>query len=183
MNELSGHLLLAMPGIGDSRFENTVIAMCEHSEDGALGIDIGHVHTGIRLHDIYDQVEIDPGAAPDCDVYIGGPVETGRGFFLHTPDWQGDGTIAVGDWGALSTSQAILHAIAEGQGPRRWLIALGYAGWGPHQLDGEMQRNGWYPAKANETLVFDTPAAERWTACWRAEGIDPSLLSASGGTA
>lgn len=183
MDELTGRILLAMPGIGDPRFENSVIAMCVHNEDGALGIGIGAIHAQIQLHDIYDQVGIAPGEAPNCAVHDGGPVEQSRGFFLHTPDWQSEDTILIGEWAGLSTSQAILHAIAEGSGPRRWLAALGYAGWGSHQLDGEMQRNGWYPASADDAIVFDLPAHERWAACWKAEGVTPALLSGDGGTA
>ncbi|MDR2857557.1 MAG: YqgE/AlgH family protein [Novosphingobium sp.] len=174
---LSGRLLLAMPGMFDPRFERSVIAMCIHDENGAFGIGIGHVREGVRLHALLGEVGIDPGAAPDCAVHHGGPVEPGRGFVLHSPDWGGQGTIEVAGLCALSASLDVLRAIAEGHGPRHWLVALGYAGWGAGQLDGEMRRHGWYAAGAHDGILFDTPCDKRWTRTWKAEGIDPALLA------
>jgi len=180
---LSGRLLLAMPGMFDPRFERSVNVMCVHDANGALGIGIGHIRDGVTFHEVLDELEIDPGVAPDCPIHHGGPVETGRGFVLHTPDWSGPDTIAVEQIGALSASLEVLRAIAEGRGPAKWLIALGYAGWGAGQLDGEMRHHGWYAAQGRAEIVFDTPAEKRWAATWKAEGIDPALLATTTGRA
>lgn len=180
---LSGRLLLAMPGMFDPNFDRAVIAMCVHDENGALGIGVGHVRSDMGFHDLLEDLGIAPGEAPDCPVHHGGPVETARGFVLHSDDWGGEGTMAVTPFGGLSASLDILRAIAEGRGPSRWLIALGYAGWGPGQLDAEMRQHGWYAATGRPELLYDTPASERWTATWKAEGIDPALLVGATGNA
>lgn len=186
-NSLSGRLLLAMPGMPDPRFDRSVIAICVHDSEGALGISLDTELDGLTLHALLEDLEIEPGSAPDCPVLHGGPVEPGRGFVLHSPEWRGDGTLLVGPvetphWG-LTGSRDVLRAIAEGQGPAQWLVALGYAGWGAAQLDGEMRHHGWYAAQGHGRLVFDTVPEGRWAAAWRAEGIDPALLAPTTGTA
>ena len=180
---LCGRLLLAMPGMGDPRFERSVTLLCKHDEEGAFGVGIGQVRPGVRFREVLSEVGVDPGGAPDCDVLYGGPVEPGRGFVLHSTDWGGQETLAVSPFCALSASLDILRAIAEGRGPARWLFALGYAGWGAGQLEGEMRGHGWFAAEGREAIVFDTPAESRWTAAWRAEGIDPALLANVTGSA
>lgn len=180
---LAGQLLLALPGIGDPRFERSAIALCVHDANGALGIGLGHLRDGIRFRALLEDVGIEPGDAPDCAVHHGGPVEPERGFVLHSPDWTSEGTLAVNAVFSLSASLDILRAIAIGEGPRHWAIALGYAGWGAGQLDAEMRRHGWYATPAREEIVFATPAAKRWTAAWRADGIDPALLASQTGRA
>lgn len=180
---LSGRLLLAMPGMFDADFDHAVIAMCQHDERGAFGVGVGHTRHTLRFHGLLEDVGIDPGVAPDCPVHRGGPVEPGRGFVLHSPDWVSEESIQVDGLCALSASLEILHAIAEGRGPERWLIALGYAGWGAGQLDGEMRHHGWYAAEGRPEILFEHPAQTRWNAAWRAEGIDPALLSSETGHA
>lgn len=180
---LSGRLLLAMPGMGDPRFDHAAIAMCVHDEHGALGIGVGHVREGVTLHPMLRELGIEPGLAPDCEIMHGGPVEPGRGFVLHSADWGGSGTIAVEPWGAMSATLDVLRAIAEGRGPGRWLIALGYAGWGPGQLEGEMRSHGWFAARASGSILFETEPGERWTAAWRAHGVDPAQLVGQTGRA
>ncbi|MCB2061400.1 MAG: YqgE/AlgH family protein [Novosphingobium sp.] len=180
---LSGRLLLAMPGMFDPRFERSVNVMCVHDEHGALGIGIGHVLANVRFRELLEEVGIDPADAPDCEVHHGGPVEPGRGFVLHSTDWGGADTIEVQPICALSASVDILRAIAEGHGPSQWLIALGYAGWGPGQLEGEMRQHGWYAAEGHREILFGTRASNRWNATWKAEGIDPALLSNETGSA
>jgi putative transcriptional regulator len=180
---LAGRLLLAMPGMGDPRFERSVNVLCVHDEHGALGVGIGHIREGVRFRALLEEVGIDPGDAPDHEVHHGGPVEPGRGFVLHSTDWGGVGTLEVAPLCALSASLDVLRAIAEGHGPSRWLMALGYAGWGPGQLDGEMRHHGWYAAEGREEILFDTPVEKRWTASWKAEGIDPALLANVTGSA
>lgn len=180
---LSGRLLLALPGIGDPRFEHAAIAMCVHDDNGAFGIGIGHLRGGISFRELLEDVGIEPGEAPDCPVHHGGPVEPNRGFVLHSDDWGGEGTIVVSPLGALSGSLDVLRAIAEGRGPSRWLFALGYSGWGPGQLDEEMRRHGWFAAQGRPDTIFTTPAEQRWNAIWQAEGIDPAHLTSQTGRA
>jgi putative transcriptional regulator len=180
---LSGKLLLAMPGIGDPRFEHAVIALCVHDENGAVGIGIGHQRAGIGVRGLLEQLGVDPGETPDAPVLHGGPVEPGRGFVIHSDDWGGQDTIAVTGLGALTGTIDVLKAIAEGRGPSRYLIALGYAGWGEGQLDEEMTRPGWFAADGRQEILFDTPTAERWEASFKAEGIDPRMLDSAAGAA
>ncbi len=180
---LTGRLLLAMPGMFDPRFAQAVIAMCVHDANGALGIGVGRLHDSLRFRAVLEEAEIDPGTAPDAPVHIGGPVEPQRGFVLHSRDWSGNGTITVGELWALSFSTDVLRAIAEGHGPRQWLFALGYAGWGGGQLEGEMRQHGWHAASGRTAILFETPAAERWKAAWRAEGVDLALLASETGRA
>jgi putative transcriptional regulator len=180
---LTGRLLLAMPGMADPRFERAVIAMVAHDGDGAVGIGVGHKRAGIRFRGLIEQLGVEPGEAPDVEVHHGGPVEPGRGFVLHSEDWGGQDTIHVPGLGAMTGTIDVLKAIAEGKGPGRWLIALGYAGWGGGQLDEEMTRHGWFAAAGKPELLFDTPAEERWEAAFRADGIDPRLLAAETGAA
>ena len=180
---LSGKLLLAMPGIGDPRFERAVIAMCVHDENGAVGIGIGHQRAGIGVRGLLQQLGIDPSAAPDGPVLHGGPVEPGRGFVRHSDEWGGQDTILVVGIGALSGTSDILKAIAEGKGPSRYLIALGYAGWGEGQLDEEMTRPGWFTTGGSQEILFETPTEHRWEAGFKAEGIDPRRLASGAGAA
>ena len=184
---LSGKLLLAMPGMADPRFERAVIALCVHDENGAVGIGTGHKRAGMRFRALLQQLEIEPGEAPDCAVHHGGPVEPGRGFVLHSTDWGGQDTLQVNGPGGSAFGMTgtidVLKAIAEGKGPSRYLIALGYAGWGEGQLDEEMTRHGWFAADVSERILFETPADERWAAAFKAEGVDPRLLSSETGAA
>ncbi len=180
---LTGQLLLAMPGMGDPRFEHAVIAMCAHDEEGALGIGIGHTRAGLRLRQLLQQLGVDPADAPDVLILHGGPVEPGRGFVLHSDDWGGQDTIAVPGIGGLTGTLDILKAIAGGGGPSRWLVALGYAGWGAGQLDEEMTRHGWFAAPSSPEILFDSPAEARWNAGFKAAGIDPRLLVSETGAA
>lgn len=180
---LSGQLLLAMPGIGDPRFEKAVIAMCVHDENGALGIGLGRIVPHITFHDLLRQLDIEPGAAPDVAIYLGGPVEPQRGFLLHSPDWGGQESIHVGKRWVLSATLDVLRAIAEGRGPSRWIAALGYAGWGAGQLEEELCGNGWFSTAGNDDLLYERDVEDRWSAAFRSAGIDPRLLAADFGTA
>ena len=180
---LSGKLLLAMPGMSDPRFDKAVIALAVHDEEGAIGIGVGQERKGIRFRGLLRQLGIEPGEAPDVPVLHGGPVEPGRGFVLHSEDWGGQDTVQIVGLGALTGTIDVLKAIAEGKGPSRWLVALGYAGWEGGQLEEEMTRHGWFPAGHGEEILFDTETANRWDSAYRHEGIDPSLLVAETGAA
>jgi putative transcriptional regulator len=180
---LTGQFLLAMPGIGDPSFERAIIAVCAHDDEGALGIGIGETIEGLGLHELLRQFDIDPGGAPDAPVHFGGPVEPRRGFVLHSVDWSGQDTIDVGGRWALSGTIDVLRAIAEGKGPDRWLVALGYAGWGEGQLDEEMTRHGWFSTAGITGLLYDIDAEDRWEVGFAGAGIDPRMLANSAGTA
>lgn len=180
---LSGQFLLAMPGIGDPRFERAVIAMCAHDGDGAVGIGLGAVIEGLGFHDLLDQLGIEHGRAPDAPVHFGGPMEVRRGFVIHSPDWGGQDTREVAGRWSLSGAVDVLRAIADGTGPERWVISLGYAGWGARQLEGELVGPGWLNVEASTDLIYATPAADRWAAGLRAAGVDPRMLVGGAGTA
>ncbi len=180
---LTGQFLLAMPGMSDPRFDHAVIAMCAHDSQGAMGIGIGEQIDDLGLHEILDQFGIDAGVAPNAPVYLGGPVEPGRGFVLHSSDWGGQDTIDVAGRWSLSGTIDILRAIAEGRGQSRWVVALGYAGWGAGQLDGEMTRHGWFNTPGTPELIYDVATGDRWSRGFASAGIDPRLLASSAGTA
>ncbi|MBO9623449.1 MAG: YqgE/AlgH family protein [Sphingomonas sp.] len=180
---LTGQFLLAMPGIGDPRFERAVIAMCAHDDAGALGIGLGETIEGLSFHDLLRQFEIETEDAPDAPVHFGGPVEPRRGFVLHSTDWSGQDTISVGGRWSLSGTIDVLRAISEGKGPSRWLVALGYAGWGEGQLDEELRHHGWFSTEGDTRLLYDVAAQERWAKGFTTAGIDPRLLANSTGTA
>lgn len=184
---LCGQLLLSMPGIGDARFERSVIAMCVHDDDGALGIMVNRPQPRLTVRALMAQLDLDPGVTPDVAVLEGGPVEPKRGFVLHSPDYAGQATITVAGmggvrWGLTSTID-VLRAIAAGTGPRQWRAALGYTGWAAGQLDGELRRHGWHSVDGSDALVFDTPAPRVWPRAFAALGIDVGHLSATVGTA
>jgi putative transcriptional regulator len=180
---LTGQFLLAMPGIGDPRFERAIIAMCAHDAEGALGIGIGDTLPGIGLHAVLGQLDIDPGVAPDAPVHIGGPVEPQRGFVVHSQDWGGQDTVSVASRWALSGTTDVLRAIAAGTGPSRWIVALGYAGWGAGQLDAEMSRHGWFSTPGDLAILYDTQAERRWEQAFGGAGIDSRLLVSGTGNA
>lgn len=180
---LTGQVLLAMPGIGDPRFNRAAIAICSHDDEGAMGVGIGEIIPGLTLHGLLSQLEIEAGAAPDVPVHLGGPVETRRGFVLHETGWGGADTVNVAGRWAVSGTIDVLRAIADGTGPSRFLVALGYAGWGEGQLDQEMRQHGWLNVAADGALLFDVPTADRWHRGFASAGIDPRLLASVGGTA
>jgi putative transcriptional regulator len=180
---LAGELLLALPGIGDPRFEQAVIAMCLHEPDGAMGVGIGRIVPGLGLHALLKQLDIEPGVAPDAPIHLGGPVEKQRGFVLHSPDWRGEDTLLVSEAMSLTTTLDVLRAIAAGEGPDRWLVALGYAGWGEAQLDEELRRHGWLTVGASDDLLFEVPTKDRWPRAFAAAGIDVRLLAPTSGHA
>ena len=180
---LTGQFLLATPGMTDPRLARSVIAICAHDENGAVGVGIGVAYDGVRLHDLLEQFGIEPGESDNAAVHIGGPVEPRRGFVLHGPDWSGQDTINVAGRWCLSGTVDVLRAIAGGTGPSRWLVALGYAGWGAGQLDGELTRPGWLNVRGDEALLWDTPVETRWDRGFAGAGIDPRFLVGSTGRA
>lgn len=181
---LAGQLLVAMPGMQDPRFAKTVIYMCAHNGEGAMGLVLNRVFDGLGFRDLLEQLDIEAtGHIEAANIYFGGPVETGRGFVLHSPDYVRDGTLVVTDGIALTATVDILRSIAVGKGPRRHLLALGYAGWGPGQLDSEIRANGWLNVPADNDLVFDRDLENKWDRAMAKIGIDPRMLSDEAGHA
>lgn len=184
-SDLSGKLLIAMPGMGDPRFEKSVIFLCAHSSDGAMGLIVNKPSPDLAFSDLLDQLGIPRGPSPvKLPVHLGGPVEHGRGFVLHSSDYGSEGaTLTVDSEFGMTATVDILEDIARGRGPARALMALGYSGWGPGQLEDEIQRNGWLTCDASPELVFDQADGEKWRGALEALGIDARLLSSTGGRA
>ncbi len=181
---LSGQLLVAMPGLQDPRFAKTVIYLCAHNSDGAMGLVVNREIDAISFPDLLEQLDIEPsGNVEPIRVHFGGPVESGRGFVLHSPDYVQDTTMVVDAEVALTATIDILKAIAGGSGPRRRLLALGYAGWGPGQLDTEIKANGWLHVAADADLVFGADLEGKWQRAMGKLGIDPRMLSDEAGHA
>jgi len=181
---LAGQLLIAMPGMRDPRFEKTVIYMCAHNEDGAMGLVINRALDTLTFPDMLEQLGIDvTGSGPLINIHSGGPVESGRGFVLHSSDYMQDATLIVDNDLALTATLDILKSIADGGGPLQSLLALGYAGWGPGQLDGEIKSNGWLSVAADRDLVFGGDLNGKWDRAMDKIGIDPRMLSEDAGHA
>lgn len=182
---LEGKLLIALPGMGDERFAQTVIYMCAHSAKGAMGIVINKPIPGLSFLDLMKQLEIQTASnMPNFPVLYGGPVETGRGFVLHSEDYESaDSTLPVSEDISLTATLDVLRAVAEGRGPKRALFALGYAGWGPGQVETEFRANGWLHCEADANLIFAADPMVKWRGALARLGIDPIGLSASVGSA
>ncbi len=192
MGYLDGQLLVAMPGMADERFARTVIYMCAHSAEGAMGIVVNRRAADLNMGDLLVQLgiiqETDAIRLPQqvgrIQVLLGGPVETSRGFVLHTPDFFIDqSTLPIDDSVCLTATVDILRAIAKGEGPNRAVLALGYAGWSPGQLETEMQANGWINCPADPELIFHADLDQKYELALRKIGIDPAMLSSDAGHA
>jgi putative transcriptional regulator len=174
----TGQLLIAMPGMRDEQFYKTVIYICAHTDDGAMGLVLNQVIKGLSFPSLLEQLGIEEGAnGRAVPIHFGGPVEAGRGFVLHTDDYQQDATLEVDGGVSLTATVDVLKAVARGRGPKQSLLALGYAGWGPGQLDDEIKANGWLQAPADMELIFDGDQATKWDRSIEKIGIDPRMLS------
>ncbi len=189
---LDGQLLIAMPSTGDPRFSRAVIYVCAHSSEGAMGIIINQRAPNISFAELLEQLKIVPtedrislpSAMNAMDVHLGGPVETGRGFVLHSADYfKADSTLPINDSVCLTATIDILRDIAKGSGPTQALLALGYAGWAPGQLEDEIQSNGWLNCPANPELVFDPAVDRKYNRALDSLGVDPSHLVSDSGHA
>jgi putative transcriptional regulator len=189
---LDGQLLVAMPGMMDERFARAVIFICAHSSEGAMGIILNRPAANVTMPDLLVQLEIVPEAerirlpqkVGNMQVLMGGPVETSRGFVLHSPDFHlSQSTLPIDDGICLTATVDILRAIAAGRGPENAVLALGYAGWGAGQLEMELQANGWLNTPADAELVFNTAADVRYEMALRRIGIEPAMLSLEAGHA
>ena len=189
---LDGQMLIAMPSMGDERFTRSVIYVCAHSTEGAMGIIVNQPAANIKFPDLLVQLEVIPAAerielpveAEDVKVLKGGPVETGRGFVLHTADFFiENSTLPIDEGICLTATLDILKAIARGNGPHNAILALGYAGWAPGQLENEIQANGWLHCAADPELIFGTDTEGKYDKALRKIGIDLSQLSSESGHA
>jgi putative transcriptional regulator len=180
---LTGQLLVAMPSMKDPRFTRTVIYMCVHNADGAMGLVLNRLVGSLTFPDLLAQLGIEHLLGRDIRVHFGGPVDTGRGFVLHSADYSDEGTMRIGSNVALTASLDILRDIAGGGGPRQSLLALGYAGWGPGQLESEINANGWLSAPADEALLFDAQLDDKWERAIGKIGVRVDRLSGEAGHA
>lgn len=183
--ELTGKLLIAMPGMSDPRFSKSVIFMCAHSSDGSMGLIVNKPTPELKLGDLLDQLKIPKGPENrEIRVHFGGPVELGRGFVLHSADYQSeDATLKVDEVFGMTATHDILEAIASGNGPKSATLMLGYAGWGPGQIESELVHNGWLVADASPELVFGADSDAKWRDALKSLGVDPKSLSAASGRA
>lgn len=191
-SNLEGQLLIAMPGMPDARFARSVVYMCSHSDEGAMGLIVNKPADDLRFGDLLKQIKLfDDDEAievsePEAErpVHTGGPVETSRGFVLHSPDYRtGSATMTITDGICLTATTDILKAMAAGRGPKRSMLALGYSGWGPGQLEGELGANGWLNCPADPELVFADDPAVIYDRALSVLGIDPSHLVSTAGRA
>lgn len=184
MSYLDRKLLIAMPSLADPNFSRGVTLMCQHNAEGALGITINRP-SEFTLMDVLAQLEIrcDDPAIGGLPVFDGGPVHRERGFVLHTPDGMWESSMEVSPDIMVTTSRDVLQAIAEGRGPEKFLVALGYAGWGAGQLEDELKENAWLSTDAVASVIFDLPVDERWSQAVSMLGIDVSSLQPAGGHA
>ncbi len=185
MKTLTGDLLVAMPQMLDPRFARSVVYVCAHSEEeGAMGLVINKLLASLTMAELFTHLKLAPSPrGRSRPVHFGGPVEPGRGIVLHTPDYREEATLLIGDKFAVTATLEVLRAIGRGEGPRRSLLALGYAGWAPGQLDAEMQANGWLSVAADSDLVFDEDFDAKWQRALAKLGVDLSMLSTDAGHA
>ena len=181
---LSRQLLIAMPDMGDPNFARSVTLLCQHNEDGAIGITINRT-SSLTLGELFEQLDIpcDDEALAATPVLEGGPVSPDRGFVLHSPTEGFDSSLKVDDEIMVTTSRDVLAAIAAGKGPERFVVALGYAGWGGGQLEDELRENAWLAVAADSDIVFEQPLARRWELAVARLGIDAGRLHSAGGHA
>ncbi|MEO0692006.1 MAG: YqgE/AlgH family protein [Pseudomonadota bacterium] len=185
MNDLTGQLLIAMPGMTDPRFDKSVIFLCEHSDKGAMGLIVNKPTPELPIVDLLKQLGIEAeDEATDMLIHFGGPVEHGRGFVLHSREYKAnESTLEVTEGIGMTATLDILRDIADGVGPRQAILALGYAGWGPGQLEGEFQDNGWLSCDASAEIVFHPDDDAKWMAALGSMGVDALTLSAEAGHA
>lgn len=181
---LTGMLLIAMPTLADPPFAKSVIYLCAHSPEGAMGLIVNQVASNVTFPAVIDQLGIeDAGNVGDTPVHLGGPVEGSRGFVLHSSDYVLESTLVIDDGFALTATIDVLRAIAKGEGPRQRVLALGYAGWSAGQLDAEIQANGWLLAPADAEIVFGRDNEAKWQQALARIGVKPGLLSTVAGRA
>ena len=184
MASLTGQLLVAMPQMSDPFFDHSVVYLCAHSqEDGAMGLVVNKTLDSLTIDELYAQLKIEPAARSNQPVHFGGPVAPGQGFVLHSTDYREASTLGIGEEFAMTATLDILHAKSKGEGPRQGLVALGYAGWEPGQLEAEIAANGWLLVAADTALVFDAKDDSKWQRALAKLGVSPEMLSGESGRA
>ncbi len=181
---LGNQMLIAMPGLADPNFVRSVTLLCQHTSEGAIGITVNR-DSGFTLGEVFKQLDLecDDASVRDMTVLEGGPVHRDRGFVLHTPVEGFESSMAINDDIMVTTSRDVLAAIAGGEGPARFVVALGYAGWGDGQLEGEIRESAWLSVPADSAIIFESPIADRWANAVSRLGIDISHLHDVGGHA
>ncbi len=182
---LTNQFLIALPGMGDGNFSRTVTYICQHSEhEGAMGIVLNRP-SELQLCDVFNHMDIkqQDTSIAEQTVYIGGPVQEERGFVLHTPPANWDSSMPVSEQISITTSRDVLQAMAQGKGPEETFVALGYAGWGPGQLEQELQQDTWLSGPADPDIIFKLPADQRWEAAAAVLGVDLNLINTAAGHA
>jgi putative transcriptional regulator len=183
-SSLKGHFLMAMPSLSDPNFEHSVTCISEHTSDGAFGVVINRIFDGLTGKEIFEELgikfDIDPHRIP---IHVGGPVHINELFVLHGPPFEGESLLMINHYLALNNSRHILEAIAQGNGPQQYLIALGCAGWGGGQLEQELKQNAWLSLPCAPDILFEVPIKERWKCAMGRLGVDPDLLSEAPGNA
>ncbi len=183
-NTLKGLMLMAMPALADPNFFQTVTCLCEHNEQGALGLIINRVHPNLTAHDIFRELKLEHvDAMAQVPLHIGGPVHIDEVFILHGAPFGWQGCLQISPTLAMSNTMDILQAVALGKGPESFLITLGCAGWADGQLEAEIKENAWLTGPANEEIIFRKNIEERWDAALRDVGVNPALLSNAAGHA
>jgi putative transcriptional regulator len=179
---LKGQFLIAMPSLMDPNFHQTLVCLSEHTHEGAVGIVVNREHPSLKAETIYSELGMmHSDAAGDAPIYLGGPVHLSEVFILHTPPYDEAVSLVISARLAMSTTRDVLERIAREKGPERYLISLGCAGWGPGQLEAEIQQNAWLTCDIDESILFDIPAGSRWERALRRLGVDPSrLIDAAG---
>jgi putative transcriptional regulator len=183
---LANHFLIAMPSMHDAVFGGTVVYVCEHNENGVLGVVINKP-TDMTMETLFERIDLEVTSGRDAmekkPIMFGGPVQDDRGFVLHTPGARYSSSLTVTSEVAFTTSIDVLEAVARGAGPQRMLVSIGYAGWSPGQLEDEISRNGWLTVSADPGILFETPIEERYVAAMKLLGIDPLMLTSEAGHA
>ena len=181
---LTHHFLIAMPNMADPYFSKTLTYICEHNDQGALGLVVNRP-IDMTLQALFERLSlsISDKAASDAPIYFGGPVQTDRGLVLHEPAGNWQSTLRVGEAIGLTTSKDILEAVGRGDGPKRMLVTLGYAGWSPGQLEQELSQNAWLTVEAKDAILFDIPAEERLPQAMQLLGVDYARLQDEAGHA
>jgi len=175
--DLTGKLLIAMPFLPDPRFSHAVVYVCGHDAQGAMGLIINKGLPTVTFEELLTQMGVDSVAMTQIPIHYGGPVEIGRGFVLHSTDYDSESTVLINNGLAMTATLDILQAMAFGKGPRDTLLALGYVGWSSGQLEQEIQENGWLTIDANPNLIFDPDLDNKWRQALATLGIDPAVLS------
>ncbi|UTA48226.1 YqgE/AlgH family protein [Simiduia sp. 21SJ11W-1] len=184
VGSLKGQFLVSMPSLRDPHFNHSITLICDHSDDGAMGLVLNHPLGELTLGDIFEQMDLTAApSAAQLPVFAGGPVQQERGFVVHPSDQRWESTIDVSPSVALTASRDILESMAAGTGPHNAIVALGYAGWDGGQLEDEIANNAWITLQADSDLLFNTPAEQRWAAAAKLLGFDLNLISSSAGHA